>query len=150
MSFRRILVAVDGGPLAARAAQIGLELARRLRARCAFVHVVDAREIAAPESGASAAELYAMAERDSRSLLDSFLRRAPRGARVALFSVVGGPAAAIAKTAERWSADLLVIGSHGRRGVGRLLLGSVAEGAARRAPCPILIVRGTRSRRQRA
>jgi nucleotide-binding universal stress UspA family protein len=48
----------------------------------------------------------------------------------------------IAQLARDWNADLLVVGTHGRRGVSRLLLGSVAEGMVRVAPCPLLLVRG--------
>jgi nucleotide-binding universal stress UspA family protein len=49
-------------------------------------------------------------------------------------------AAAIAEAAASWPADLLVLGTHGRRGVERWLLGSVAEGAARRSTVPVLLV----------
>lgn len=45
--------------------------------------------------------------------------------------------------AKEWPADLIVIGSHGRGGVKRALLGSVAEGVMRHAPCPVLVVRAT-------
>jgi nucleotide-binding universal stress UspA family protein len=54
---------------------------------------------------------------------------------------VGEPVASITDAARDWAADLVVIGSHGREGVDRVLLGSVAEGVARQAPCPALIVR---------
>ena len=57
------------------------------------------------------------------------------------FVPMGDPAPSIAGAARDWAADLVVIGSHGREGVDRVLLGSVAEGVARRAPCPVLIVR---------
>ena len=49
---------------------------------------------------------------------------------------------AIVDEAKRWRADLIVIGTHGRRGVSHLLLGSVAEGVVRLAPAPVLLVRG--------
>jgi nucleotide-binding universal stress UspA family protein len=46
----------------------------------------------------------------------------------------------IAKEASRWPADLVVLGTHGRRGFERMLLGSVAEGMARRSPVPVLLI----------
>jgi len=52
----------------------------------------------------------------------------------------GNPATAIVNRAMAWSADLIVMGTHGRTGYDRLLLGSVAEKVLRRAPCPVLIV----------
>lgn len=53
------------------------------------------------------------------------------------------PAEAIAQLASDVEADLVVVGTHGRRGVARFLLGSVAEGVVRLAPCPVLVVRPT-------
>jgi len=50
----------------------------------------------------------------------------------------------IEETAAEIGADLIVMGTHGRRGVSRLLLGSVAESVARTAPCPVLLVRKDR------
>ena len=50
--------------------------------------------------------------------------------------------AVISKEAEQWLADLLVVGTHGRKGLGHLLLGSVAEGVMRTASMPVLLVRG--------
>ena len=57
------------------------------------------------------------------------------------FVVTGTPADEIVKAAKAWSADLIVIGTHGRGGVQRALLGSVADGVMRNAPCPVLIIR---------
>ena len=48
---------------------------------------------------------------------------------------------AILQAASEWGADLIVIGSHGRDGLTRALLGSVAEGVMRQAPCPVLVVK---------
>jgi nucleotide-binding universal stress UspA family protein len=53
----------------------------------------------------------------------------------------GDPADAIVRAAEETHADLLVLGTHGRTGLGRLLMGSVAEKVMRKAPCPVLTVR---------
>lgn len=51
----------------------------------------------------------------------------------------------VASEAMRWNADLIVVGTHGRRGVGRLLLGSGAEQVIRLAPTPVLVVRSADS-----
>ena len=47
----------------------------------------------------------------------------------------------VADEARRWNADLIVVGTHGRRGVGRMLLGSGAEQVIRMAPVPVLVIR---------
>ena len=51
--------------------------------------------------------------------------------------------AVISQEAEKWLADLLVVGTHGRKGINHLLMGSVAEGVMRTANMPVLLVRGT-------
>jgi nucleotide-binding universal stress UspA family protein len=53
----------------------------------------------------------------------------------------GDPAAEILRTADEFGAELIVMGTHGRSGIGRLLMGSVAEAVLRDAPCPVLIAR---------
>jgi universal stress protein A len=53
----------------------------------------------------------------------------------------GSPVAEILRFSQREEIDLIVMGSHGRRGLSRLLMGSVAEGVTRKAPCPVLIVK---------
>ncbi|PLQ01051.1 universal stress protein [Cupriavidus pauculus] len=60
-------------------------------------------------------------------------------------AVVGDIAGSINAAAGEWGADLLVIGTHGRRGVRRLVLGSVAEAVIRQSTTPVLLVRGTES-----
>jgi nucleotide-binding universal stress UspA family protein len=58
----------------------------------------------------------------------------------------GNPKAVILEEAKNWNADLIVVGSHGRRGIKRLLLGSVSEAVAMKAPCSVVVVRGSSQR----
>ena len=141
MSFRRILIAVDESPIAAHAADVGVQLATALGAEFAHVYVVDPTQTVAPDSGVPAADLIALAEKDAKRLLAGFRQRAPQGNPSLEFVVVGRPAAEIVKAAKEWPADVIVIGSHGRHGLERALLGSVAEGVMRHAPCSVLVVR---------
>ncbi len=141
MSFRRILIAVDGSPLSAHAADVGIELARSLGSNLALIHVVDPAPYVASESGIPATDIIAVAEQNGSRLLAEYRARATLQAPPMEFVRVGTPAAEIVDAATEWHADLIVIGSHGRGGVSRLLLGSVAEGVMRHAPCPVLVVR---------
>jgi nucleotide-binding universal stress UspA family protein len=141
MSFRRIIIAVDGSVFAARAANVGFELARSLGAEAALIHVIDPSVVVAPEGGYPAGELIALAEQDGKRLLAGFSQRASVQPPPLKFIQVGKPATEIVKAAQEWPADLIVIGSHGRGGVQRLLLGSVADGVMRHAKCPVLVVR---------
>jgi nucleotide-binding universal stress UspA family protein len=141
MSFRRLLVAVDAEPIAARAADVAIYLARSLGAELALIHAIDPSFGYAPESGVPAAELVKLAEEDGKRLLAAFRLRAAVEPPPLEFVPVGKPAAEIVKAAREWPADVIVIGSHGRAGVKRALLGSVAEAVMRHAPCPVLVVR---------
>lgn len=141
MSFRRILIAVDESPVAAHATDVGAQLATALGAELALVSVVDPAQTVVPDGGVPAAELIALAEKDAKRLLAGFRQRAPQGHPSLEFVAVGKPASAIVKTAKEWPADVIVIGSHGRHGLERALLGSVAEGVMRHAPCSVLVVR---------
>jgi universal stress protein A len=58
------------------------------------------------------------------------------------FVQIGIPALTIVEKAKEWPADVIVMASHGRAGVPRALFGSVAEEVMRKAPCPVLVVRG--------
>jgi nucleotide-binding universal stress UspA family protein len=142
MSFRKILIAVDESAFAAHAADVGFELARSLGAEVALIHAVDPSIVAyAPEGGIPAGELVTLAQQDGRRLLAAFAQRASLQPAPLEFIHVGKTAAEIVKAAKDWPADLIVIGSHGRGGIDRLLLGSVAEAVMRHAACPVLVVR---------
>jgi nucleotide-binding universal stress UspA family protein len=147
--FKRILVAVDGSEMAQRALQEGIKLAKELQAQLRIVHAVDVVNLnlgmefpspvevsnALTKSGqeilrkAQAAAQQAGVAADTRLIeIDTLGRRIPE---------------MIATEAETWAADLIVICTHGRRGLSRMLLGSVAEGVVRVATKPVLLIRGT-------
>jgi nucleotide-binding universal stress UspA family protein len=144
MSFRKILIAVDSSPLAARAADVGIELARSVGGEVAFVYTIDAALAAPPGGGLPPDQALALAEQEGKRLLAEFRQRAslrPLQALPLEFLPVGNPGAEIVKAAREWPADVLVLGSHGRGGLPRMVLGSVAEAVMRHAPCPVLVVR---------
>jgi len=144
MSFRRVLIAVAESPSSALAARVGLELARSLGAEVAFVHAVDPVQGYAPQTGMAPADLMTLARQDGQKLLSEFARRAALEPPPLEFLCVGKPGVEIAKAARDWSADVIVLGSHGRGGLTRLLVGSVAEAVMRHAPCSVLVARAER------
>jgi nucleotide-binding universal stress UspA family protein len=145
--YSRILVAIDGSPGAAHALRHAVGLAKGLSTSLRIIHVIDIGLLPyGPELSIDIDALldarYAAAEKILAAARDSV--QAP-GLEVETrlldtATPVQHVAAAIAEAAASWPADLLVLGTHGRRGVERWLLGSVAEGAARRSTVPVLLV----------
>jgi len=141
MNFQMILISVDEDPIAAHAAEVGIELARRLHAQVALIYVIDPALALAPEAGLAADELAAAAKRDAARLVADFRARLKADDHALAFVREGSPGAEIVTAAKEWQADLIVIGSHGRSGITRALVGSVAEAVMRRASCPVVVVR---------
>ncbi len=141
MPFKRILIAIDGEPIAAHAADVGAEFARLAGAEMAFIHVIDSELVNAADTAVQPAVFVESAKEDARRLIDGFRKRLPQQSTALEFIQIGSPATEIGNAAKDWPADLIVIGSHGRGGVKRALMGSVAEGVMRQAPCPVLVVR---------
>jgi nucleotide-binding universal stress UspA family protein len=140
MSIQKVLIAIDEDPIAARAADVGMDLARSLRAQVALIHVVDPALILDPEAGIAADDLVIAAKQDAARLVADFRAHLQADAHALGFIPHGSPGPEIIKAAKEWQADLIVIGSHGRRGITRALVGSVAETVMRHAPCPVLVV----------
>jgi universal stress protein A len=144
VTFRRILIAVDSEPIAARAVDIGAELANALGAEIALINVVEsALGYPADTGGVPPQELLALAKQDAKKLTTDFRRHLSSQSVVMEFTPVGSPATEIVRAAKDWSADMIVVGSHGRKGVQRALLGSVAEAVMRHAGCPVLVIRAS-------
>lgn len=146
MKATRILVATDFSVDADAALAYALALARTIPASVHVVHVVD-NPLAA---GIWSSEVYTSEiEGLQINLVRDAARQLRRGLRaidhhgVKLTSEVrtGRPGPAIVQAARDGAHELLVVGSQGRTGLARLVMGSVAEHAVRHAPCPVLVVR---------
>ena len=144
--YQRIMVAVDGSDTAERGLKEAIALANDQKARLAIVYVIDLVIIF--EFGEPSITYADSAREFARGAIERARRTAQEaGIEAELLSpeiITTGyhVADTIAQLAHDWKADLLVVGTHGRRGVSRLLIGSVAERIVRVAPCPLLMVRG--------
>ena len=140
--FKRILVAVDASPTGALALQTAIGLAAESQGQLRIVHAVDVVHV---NLGAEFPDQFDVTD----SLVkngQNILRRAETTAAdagavfetrlIRIDTLDQRIPEAIADEAETWPADLIVIGTHGRRGLSRLFLGSVAEGVARLRPNP--------------
>lgn len=141
MIFNRILIAVDGGAPAARAAVVGSQLAQSLGAEISLFHAVEALHHAT-QGGVSMEELVALERRRREEVFADLRGQLPAAViRMAKLGRNAEAAVAIVQAASEWAAELIVIGSHGRDGLIRTLLGSVAEAVMRQAPCPVLVIK---------
>ena len=157
--YQRILVPVDGSLTAKAGLDEAIRLARLTGAELRLMHVLDA---AAYATGFEPANVYCnevlpLMKRAGARVLEEGKERVERSGLkadcVLLETVADRVCDLVAAQAIDWSADLIVIGTHGRHGVGRLRLGSDAEQIMRTAPVPVLLVRtdgeeGARSMRR--
>jgi nucleotide-binding universal stress UspA family protein len=142
--FKRILVAVDGSDTSNQALLAALELARDRQSHVRLLHVLD--ELSSVHGYRYSAQLREMAQEAGQTVLDDARAIAAHGGIEADTQLVDAPGQrlgdVVADAARAWAADLVVVGTHGRRGVGRVLLGSGAEEVVRMAAVPVLTVRG--------
>jgi nucleotide-binding universal stress UspA family protein len=147
MTIRRILHATDFSPASRPALQLAREMAKVFKAELILFHAWDvAVPITAGEGYVPPKVLEEIwkatrdqAERDMKRLAD---KARSSGVRITTLLAEGPAAAAIVRTAERRRAGLIVIGTHGRTGFKRFLLGSVAERVVRTSRQPVLTVAG--------
>lgn len=144
--FRRILAATDFSPASSRALARAIELARANRAELVLAHVL-APIVPIVGDGYVSPSAYAgfedAARRAGQRRLAAVAARAARaGVRAKALILSGIPAEEIARAARRHRADVIVMGTHGRSGLSRVLLGSVAQRVLVLAPCAVLTVRG--------
>jgi nucleotide-binding universal stress UspA family protein len=140
---RRILLATDGSEEAELAARKAVELAEATGSELHLVHVGLAPNFLVEGTPGSNRELYEQIEQEAREVLRKLTWRV---------KVAGGSVAdshlrmgvvdlEIVGLARKLGADLIVMGSRGRRGIRRAIAGSISDAVIRHAPCPVLVVR---------
>ncbi|MBD9437707.1 universal stress protein [Pseudoxanthomonas sp. PXM03] len=147
--YRHILIATDGSELAGKGVEHGLALATRLQARATVLTVSEPINTGFDDGlgwsavGTSLPEFQAAREEAARRVLDGAAAQATRhGIKVQCLHVADRYAAeAIVETTERQGCDLIVMASHGRRALGRLLLGSQTSEVLARCGVPLLVIR---------
>ncbi|MEY3871440.1 MAG: hypothetical protein RLZZ296_435 [Pseudomonadota bacterium] len=144
--YQRILVPVDGSETATKAMITALQMARDSGGQVHLVHVVEGMTpLAADPYGAYSGEVIEIMRQSGSKILEDALEVAKAAgvpADTELFDNFGERLAeVVADAASRFKADLIVVGTHGRRGIGRMMLGSGAEQIIRLAPVPVLVIR---------
>lgn len=147
--YKRILVPIDGSQTAARGLEEAIRLAKDQGARLRLVHVVEeyavvqgaGLEVAGPYVSDLIDTLRAEGKKIIARASALAGRRGVKADGSALESFSSRSSDCIVREAKKWHADLIVMGTHGRRGVNRLVLGSDAEIVVRTSPVPVLLVR---------
>lgn len=146
-SYKHILVAVDGSPVSDRALQEAITLAQALQAQLRIVHVIDEMVLNLDMGFADMNESLALIQNSGKQILETATKQAQdKGIKVEstllkIDSLGVRIGEVIARDAVDAKADLIVMGTHGRRGISRVLMGSVADTVVRVAVPPVLLVR---------
>ena len=144
--FKRILVTLDGSSFAEAALEPAFAIAKKFGADVVVLQAVAPAELALTTGqGQGYYELKRLWEQQEINSAENYLRGISRewrqcGVPVRLEAAVGAPPTTIIACAARLSADLIVMSTHGRSGLGRLVYGSVAEAVLRAAEVPVLLV----------
>lgn len=154
VKIRRILVPTDFSPAAEAAWRYAQTLAGKFGSRLYLLHVIAPPPYAADPLGTKAfmlqlADLSGALEKDGRRALDAMVKKMRRSdLHVGVETATGAPAAEILRVIAGKRVDLVVMGTHGRGMVERVLLGSVADKVLHGSPVPVLAVPGATTRRR--
>lgn len=144
--YQRILVPVDGSATSGRALAEAIKFAQQYNARVEVVHVLEDIGYLDEENYLNYAELVDSLKRSGEKILAAAqmkLKQAGVLVETKLLEANGERVAhVITAEAKNAQADLIIVGTHGRSGFSRMLLGSVAEGVVRTADIPILLIHG--------
>lgn len=145
--YKRILVAIDGSETSNLGLRHAIQLAKEQHAQLRLVHALD-NVVVESETYAEMTDLWNARKKSGQALLQKARSLAAKAAiepeTKLLESETFGQriADSIVEEAERCRADLIVLGTHGRRGLSHVFLGSVAEGVVRISTTPVLLIRG--------
>jgi nucleotide-binding universal stress UspA family protein len=150
--YQRVLVPVDGSPTSRRGLDEAVRLAKLTGGQLRLLHVVDELSVAlggVDGIGATSTDLFTLLRESGQRILaeaKATVDAVGLPVETVLDDTLGGRVSdRVVAQAQQWPADLIVIGTHGRRGIGRLLMGSDAEQVLRLAPIPVLLVRTPQS-----
>jgi nucleotide-binding universal stress UspA family protein len=151
LAYDRILVPIDFSEHSKRTVSYATKTASRHNSTIYLLHVFQIPDyVVTPyarrrQNSAEVQSHVDAAEQEARENLEAFAQElSVRGIKVKPFLRVGYPFDEIVLMAKHFDVDLIIIGSHGRGGLSRLLVGSTAERVVEHAPCPVLVVKGSR------
>jgi nucleotide-binding universal stress UspA family protein len=130
--FERVMVPTDGSEFAARSEDIAIEIAKKFNSTLVVVHVIDDKLIYP----------FEVLEDEGKSILKKVREKAEKKElTIEEVLLVGSPTHDMEKIVKKTESDLVVIGTHGKTGFEKLILGSVAESALKTVKAPVLLVK---------
>ncbi len=138
--FKKILIAVDDSAQSLAAAQTGFALAHELNAAVGILYVVDqSHEVINADQGITPEEIRSQLLEHAEKTVQQYIQLYKGTGEVQRFTAEGVPGEEILHIAQEWQAQLIVMGTHGRSGLSRLMTGSVAEHVIRHTNVPVLV-----------
>lgn len=130
--FNTIMVPSDGSKFALKAEDVAISIAGKFQGKLVVVHIIDEKLI----------NPFEVLEEEGKNILEkAALKGEKQGVQVDQVLLVGNPAHDMAKIVEKTGADLVVIGTHGKTGLKKILLGSVAENTIKTVKIPVLLIK---------
>lgn len=141
MDYQKILIAVDDSAHSMKAARAGFVMAHRLRAVIGLVFVINkSNEVFNTELGITTEQSKTVLLKEAETTLDQYIKMYDGIGEVFRFMPEGFPEKEILNIANEWKADIIVMGTHCRTGLSRMLSGSLTDYIVRHAEIPVLIV----------
>lgn len=151
MQLNKILIGIDDSKYAEFAAAYGFDLAKTFNAHVGLVHIVEPAVtpvstndsitgLPFPDSGIEEVELMQLQEDMADNIINRTIKKYAGDLQVTHFNDFGSTADGILNCSKQFEADLIVLGTHSRSGIDRLLMGSVAESVVRNSEIPVLVV----------
>lgn len=130
--FKTIMVPTDGSKFSLKAEDVAISVAKNFKGKLVVVHIIDEKLIYP----------FEVLEEEGNAILDkAAIKGEKQGVYVEKVLIVGNPVHDMAKIVERTGADLVVIGTHGKTGLTKILMGSVAENTLKTVKVPVLLVK---------
>ncbi|MGY3213279.1 universal stress protein [Mucilaginibacter sp. HD30] len=152
MHIKKVIIGIDNSKIAEHAAQYGFELARAFKGQVGLVHVIEPTVM--PLTGnvdpmlggtmqdmtGNDVELMDIQNQASKRVVEHIVEKFGQGISITHFTEFGDTADGIIEAGNEFNADIIVVGTHSRTGLDRLLMGSVAEHVVRHATIPVFVV----------
>ncbi|AEG18255.1 universal stress protein [Methanobacterium paludis] len=130
--FKNIMVPTDGSEFASKAEDVAIEMAKKFDSKVVAVHIIDDKLIYP----------FEVLEEEGKSILKKVQEKGEKNSvKVDEVLLVGNPTRDMKKIAEKVGADIIVIGTHGKTGLEKLIMGSVAESTLKTVKVPVLLLK---------